>query len=86
MADQWPMNQGGYNGSQPGGPDDGFPELDGFGGDYRPAPAYLIAPIVDIVDDQAVLDERQWSKQPDWTYDEIDSGQAPAEKYATPAP
>jgi NADH:ubiquinone oxidoreductase subunit F (NADH-binding) len=46
------------------------------------APAYLIAPIVDLVDDVAVLDETQWTKQPDWTHDEVDSGQAPAERYA----
>jgi NADH-quinone oxidoreductase subunit F len=47
--------------------------------------AYLVAPIVDLADDRAVLDESQWSKQPDWTYGESDSGQAPAERYATSA-
>ncbi len=45
------------------------------------ADAYLIAPIVDLRDGEAVLDEGQWTKQPDWTHDERDSGQAPAERY-----
>ena len=49
------------------------------------ADAYLIAPIVDLRDGEAVLDERQWSKQPDWTFDESDSGQAPAERYGVSA-
>jgi NADH:ubiquinone oxidoreductase subunit F (NADH-binding) len=49
------------------------------------AAAYLIAPIVDLVEDQAVLDDRQWAKQPDWTYGETDSGQAPAERYGVSA-
>jgi NADH:ubiquinone oxidoreductase subunit F (NADH-binding) len=49
------------------------------------SPAYLIAPIVDLVDDQVVLDESQWQKQPDWTYDEVDSGKAPAERYGVSA-
>ena len=40
----------------------------------------LIAPILDIVDDRAVLDETQAAKQPDWTYDDADSGQWPAQR------
>jgi NADH-quinone oxidoreductase subunit F len=49
----------------------------------RPAaPAYLVAPIVDLVDGVATLDESQWTKQPDWTHDKTDSGEAPAERYA----
>jgi hypothetical protein len=52
----------------------------------RPAAdAYLIAPIVDLQDGEAVLDEGQWTKQPDWTHDERDSGQAPAERYGASA-
>jgi NADH:ubiquinone oxidoreductase subunit F (NADH-binding) len=50
------------------------------------APAYLIAPIVDLVDEQVVLDETQWTKQPDWTHDEVDSGKAPAELYGVSSP
>ncbi len=46
------------------------------------APAYLIAPIVDLADGVATLDESQWTKQPDWTHDKTDSGEAPAERYA----
>ena len=46
------------------------------------APAYLVAPIVDLADGEAVLDESQWTKQPDWTHDDTDSGQAPAERYS----
>ncbi|CAN5629916.1 hypothetical protein BH20ACT2_BH20ACT2_00470 [soil metagenome] len=40
----------------------------------------LIAPIVDIVDDRAALDERHLTKQPDWTFDDEDSGQSPADR------
>lgn len=40
----------------------------------------LIAPILDIVDDRAVLDERHAAKQPDWTFDETYSGQSPADR------
>ncbi len=47
------------------------------------AAPYLIAPIVDLQGDEAVLDESQWTKQPDWTHDEVDSGEPPAERYAT---
>jgi NADH-quinone oxidoreductase subunit F len=50
-------------------------------GERPAAPAYLVAPIVDIDDGVAALDESQWTKQPDWTHDESDSGQAPADRY-----
>jgi NADH:ubiquinone oxidoreductase subunit F (NADH-binding) len=40
----------------------------------------LIAPILDLVDGRAVLDEHQRAKQPDWTYDAEDSGQSPADR------
>jgi len=40
----------------------------------------LIAPIVDLVDGRALLDERYPRKQPDWTFEAIDSGQAPADR------
>jgi len=46
----------------------------------------LIAPIVDLADGRAVLDERQAQKQPDWTYDETDSGQWPADRLERAAP
>jgi hypothetical protein len=38
----------------------------------------LIAAIVDIEDGQAVLDEREREKQPDWSYDAVYSGKWPA--------
>jgi hypothetical protein len=40
----------------------------------------LVAPIVDIVDGVARLDEREAAKQPDWTYGAVDSGQSPADR------
>ncbi|CAN5143529.1 hypothetical protein BH24ACT1_BH24ACT1_01660 [soil metagenome] len=40
----------------------------------------LIAAILDLEDERAVLDERHRDKQPDWTFDEVDSGQAPADR------
>jgi NADH:ubiquinone oxidoreductase subunit F (NADH-binding) len=38
----------------------------------------LVAPMVGIRDGRAVLDDRHPDKQPDWTYDAVDSGQPPA--------
>ena len=46
----------------------------------KPAEVVLVAPIVDIVDGVAVLDRRQAEKQPDWTYDPVDSGRSPADR------
>ncbi|MPY95053.1 MAG: hypothetical protein GEV08_18935 [Acidimicrobiia bacterium] len=40
----------------------------------------LVAPLVDIVAGQALLDERHRAKQPDWSYGEADSHAWPAEK------
>jgi NADH-quinone oxidoreductase subunit F len=45
-----------------------------------PSAPTLIAAIHELADGRAVLDERQAAKQPDWTYDEIDSGQWPADR------
>ena len=41
----------------------------------------LIAELVDIADGVATWDERHREKQPDWSYDEEDSGQVPAERF-----
>jgi NADH:ubiquinone oxidoreductase subunit F (NADH-binding) len=38
----------------------------------------LVAPITDLRRGHAVLDDRHSAKQPDWTYDAVDSGQTPA--------
>ncbi|HVW35235.1 MAG TPA: NADH-ubiquinone oxidoreductase-F iron-sulfur binding region domain-containing protein, partial [Acidimicrobiia bacterium] len=40
----------------------------------------FIASLVDIDGGRAVLDERHRTKQPDWTYGDTDSGQAPADR------
>jgi len=44
------------------------------------SPPMLIAPLADVVDGNARLDERQRTKQPDWTHDPVDSGQRPADR------
>jgi NADH:ubiquinone oxidoreductase subunit F (NADH-binding) len=46
----------------------------------------LVAPLVDIVDDVAVTDGAQATKQPDWTHDPVDSGKSPAGRLATASP
>jgi NADH-quinone oxidoreductase subunit F len=40
----------------------------------------LVAEMLDIVDGQAIVDDEFTRKQPDWTYDEIDSGQSPVDR------
>ncbi len=40
----------------------------------------LIAPITELRDGVAALDEHETRKQPDWTYDEVDSGTWPADR------
>lgn len=49
--------------------------------DARPVEPELIAAIVDIEDGRAVLDERQRVKQPDWSFDPVDSGKWPATRF-----
>lgn len=48
--------------------------------DGTSAPPVLVAPLLDIVDGRAVLDEAHVGKQPDWTFDESYSGQSPADR------
>ena len=45
-----------------------------------PTDIVLVAPLVDIKDGEAFVDERHLDKQPDWTFDETDSGQSPADR------
>ena len=45
-----------------------------------PTESELIAPILDLDGDRAVLVEAHREKQPDWTYDKVDSGQSPADR------
>jgi NADH:ubiquinone oxidoreductase subunit F (NADH-binding) len=49
-------------------------------GRARPAEPELIAEVLDIADQRAVVDERHRAKQPDWSYDHPASGQWPAER------
>jgi hypothetical protein len=55
------------------------PEPAAEGDGEAPAPL-LVAELLDIVDGQAIYDEEFERKQPDWTYDEIDSGQSPVDR------
>jgi NADH:ubiquinone oxidoreductase subunit F (NADH-binding) len=55
-------------------------------GTRPPVEPMLVAPIDDIVDGRAVLDARQADKQPDWTFDPVDSGEAPADRYGEGRP
>jgi NADH:ubiquinone oxidoreductase subunit F (NADH-binding) len=41
----------------------------------------LVAELVRIDDGTAIVDERHRDKQPDWSYDAVPSGQAPADRY-----
>jgi hypothetical protein len=41
----------------------------------------LVAPIVALEGERAVLDEGHLGKQPDWSFDAVDSGQAPADRF-----
>jgi NADH:ubiquinone oxidoreductase subunit F (NADH-binding) len=59
--------------------------LERFPDEFTPRPggrdgtAVEVLPIVDIVDGRAVLDTTHLAKQPDWTFDEHDSGTAPVD-------
>jgi len=51
----------------------------------RPAAApMLIAPIMSLHDGVADLDERERAKQPDWSFDAVDSGKSPADRFEDP--
>ena len=52
-----------------------------LGGAAEATEPELIAELVDISDGVATWDERHREKQPDWSYDEVDSGQVPAERF-----
>jgi NADH-quinone oxidoreductase subunit F len=47
-------------------------------GRTRSTQTRLVAELIDIADGVARSDERHREKQPDWTYDPVDSGQSPA--------
>jgi NADH:ubiquinone oxidoreductase subunit F (NADH-binding) len=62
--------------------------LAGYGGEVEahirrradPAEPVLVAELVDITDGAATIDARHAQKQPDWSYDAVDSGQSPADR------
>ena len=49
-------------------------------GTRRTSEPYIVAPIVDIEGDRAILDLDHARKQPDWTYDDEFSGKSPADR------
>jgi len=51
-------------------------------GGAAPVQPTLVAEVLDLGPDGVVLDVRHTDKQPDWTFNPTDSGQAPAERYA----
>jgi NADH-quinone oxidoreductase subunit F len=55
-------------------------------GESDPAEPILIGPLADIRDGEAVIDEHQLAKQPDWSFDAVDSGQSPAARFHEPHP
>lgn len=44
------------------------------------ADRYVVAELTDLDGDGATVDLRHADKQPDWTYDDVDSGQSPADR------
>jgi len=57
------------------------PEADAHAnGSARSAEPALVAELVDIQGDEAVVDEHHLQKQFDWTYDDEDSGKTPADR------
>jgi NADH:ubiquinone oxidoreductase subunit F (NADH-binding) len=48
------------------------------------SPEWPVIPVVGFKDGKAVLDLHQLEKQPDWTYDDVDSGTFPAARYSNP--
>ena len=42
--------------------------------------SYPIAEILDVQGDGVLINEQQLRKQPDWTYDDVDSGASPADR------
>jgi NADH-quinone oxidoreductase subunit F len=48
-------------------------------GTIPPVDEYPIAEILDLQGQAVLIDERQLRKQPDWTYNEVDSGASPSD-------
>jgi NADH-quinone oxidoreductase subunit F len=52
-----------------------------FAGAATPVEVHLVAELVDIGEKGATVDSAFAGKQPDWTYDEVDSGKTPVERF-----
>ena len=52
-----------------------------FAPDVGSVEVHLIAELVDITEEGATVDVSFADKQPDWTYDEVDSGKTPVERF-----
>jgi hypothetical protein len=50
-------------------------------GKVEPADPELVLPIRDVAHGRVVFDDRQAVKQPDWTFDPVDSGKSPVERW-----
>ena len=50
-------------------------------GAAAPVEPRLVAELVDVTPEGAVLDEHHRAKQPDWSFGTVDSGQMPADRY-----
>ena len=48
------------------------------------SPRFPVLPVVGFAEGKAILDEHQLDKQPDWTYDDVDSGTFPAARFSDP--
>ena len=55
---------------------------DHVAGRLQSAEPYVVAPIIDMIDGQAILDATFADKNPDWSHGGVDSGSVPAELYA----
>lgn len=52
-----------------------------FQPDVTPVAVHLIAALVDIGEQDAIVDASFADKQPDWTFDDVDSGKTPVERF-----
>jgi NADH:ubiquinone oxidoreductase subunit F (NADH-binding) len=50
-------------------------------GEVPAADPHLVAPILDLPGDTFLLDEAHATKQPDWSFDDVDSGAYPAQRF-----
>ncbi len=46
-----------------------------------PVEVHLVAPLVDIDEQGATIDQTFADKQLDWTYDDVDSGKTPVDRF-----